>query len=61
MATEGCGQLTSNETYFSDSWLSSVKTFDEAMAAGVDHCGPAKKIHKGFCLATLEKLIKDWP
>ena len=28
------------------------------MAAGVDYCGPVKMIHKGFCLATLEMLIK---
>ena len=26
IATKGCGQLTSNDTYFSDSWFSSVKT-----------------------------------
>ena len=31
------------------------------MAAGVDYCGPVKTIHKGFCLATLGKLIKYWP
>ena len=31
------------------------------MAAGVDYCGPVNTIHKGFCLATLEKLMKDWP
>ena len=30
------------------------------MAAGVDYCRTAKKIHKGFCLATLEKLVKYW-
>ena len=30
-------------------------------AAGVDYCGPVKTIHKGFCLATLENLMKDWP
>ena len=30
-------------------------------AAGVDYCGLAKTSHKGFCLATLEKLMKDWP
>ena len=28
------------------------------MAAGVNYCGPAKTSHKGFCLATLEKLMK---
>ena len=26
IATKGCVQLTSNDTYFSDSWFSSVKT-----------------------------------
>ena len=29
--------------------------------AGVDYCGPAKTSHKDFCLAALEKLMKDWP
>ena len=26
IATKGCGQLTSNDTYFSDVWFSSVKS-----------------------------------
>ena len=30
------------------------------MAQGVDYCGPVKMSHKGFCLVTLEKLMKDW-
>ena len=34
IATKGCGQLTSNNTYFSDSWFSSVKTAEEMAAAG---------------------------
>ena len=59
-ATKGCGQLTSNDTYFADSWFSSIKTAVEAMAAGVDYCGPAKTSHKGFCIATLENFIKGW-
>ena len=61
MSTKGCGQLTSNDTYFADSWFSGVKTSEEVMAAVVDYCGPAKTIHKGFCLDTLEKLMKYWP
>ena len=61
IATKGCGQLTSEDTYFADSWFSSVKTSGEMAAAGVDYCGPVKTSHKGFCLATLEKLIKYWP
>ena len=28
------------------------------MAAGVNYCRPVKTSHKGFCLATLEKLMK---
>ena len=61
IATKGCGQLTSNYTYFAYSWFSSVKTAEEMSATGVDYCGPVKTSHKGFCLATLEKLMKDWP
>ena len=59
--TKGCGQLTPNDTYFADIWFSSVKTAEEAMAAGVDYCGPVNTSHKGFCLAMLENLMKDWP
>ena len=29
IATKGCGKLTSNDTYFADSWFSFVKTADE--------------------------------
>ena len=61
IATKGCGQLTSNATYFADSWFSSVKTAEEMAASGVNYCGPVKTSHKGFCLSTLEKLMKDWP
>ena len=59
IATKGCGQLTSNGTYLSGRCFSSVKKVEEAMAAGVEYCRTAKKIHNGFCLATLEKLIKN--
>ena len=61
MDTKVCFQLTSNDTYFDDRWFSSVKDSQEAMAAGVYYYGPVKTIHKGFCLATLEKLMKYWP
>ena len=53
MATKGCGQLTSNDTHFSDSWFGGVKTDDESIAGGVYYCGPVKMSHKRFCLATL--------
>ena len=61
IVTKGCGQLTSNNTYFADSWFISVKTAKEMVATGVDYCGEVKTSHKGFFLATLEKLMKDWP
>ena len=61
ISTKGCGQLTSNYTYFSDIWFSSVKMAEEAMAVGVDYCGLEKMIQQGFCLATLKFLMKDWP
>ena len=38
-----------------------MKTVDEAMAEGVDYCGYVKTIRKGFFLATLEKLMREWP
>ena len=59
ISTKGCGQLTSNDTYFADSWFRSVKTAEDMAAAGVNYCGPVKTSHKGFCLATLEKLMRS--
>ena len=44
IATKGCGKMTSNYTYFSNSWFSSVKTSEEMAAEGVNYCGPVKKI-----------------
>ena len=61
MDKKGCVQLKSNYTYFADSWFGGVKTAEEAMSEGVDYCRPVKTIHKGFCLATLEKLMKYFP
>ena len=48
IVTKGCGQLTSNDTYFSDIWFSSIKTTEGAIAAGVDYSGPVKTSHKVF-------------
>ena len=48
IANKGYGQLTSNYTYFADSWFSSVKTSEDMVAAVVDYCGPVKTSHKGF-------------
>ena len=50
---KGCGQLMSNDTYFSGSWFSLVKTSEDGMAEGVDYCGLVNTSHRGFCLATL--------
>ena len=30
------------------------------MTTGVDYFGPMKTIHKGFCIAKLENIMKDW-
>ena len=38
-----------------------MKKDEEVMAEGVNYCGPLKTRHKGYCIATLEKLMKDWP
>ena len=46
---------------FADIWFSGVKTDGGAMAEGVDFCGLVQTIHKGFCLATLENLMKYCP
>ena len=56
MAEKGCGQLTSNYTYFFDSCLSEVKTAEEKMAEGVEYCGPAKTRHNVFFLDTFRKV-----
>ena len=55
IATKGCGQLTSEDTYFADSWFSSVKTSGEMAAAGVNYCGPVKTSHKGFSNVAKQK------
>ena len=60
-ATKGCGQLSSNDTFFSDIWFSGVKKAEKAMDEGVDHFGHVKTTHKIFCLAKLEKLMKECP
>ena len=61
ISTKLCGRLTPNDTYFTDIWLSSVKTSEQVMAAGVDYCGLVKMSHKSFCHATLENLMENWP
>ena len=61
MDTKGCSQIKSNDIYFVDIWFSGVKSAKEVMAAGVSYCGLVKTSHKGFCLVTLEELMKYWP
>ena len=53
--TKGCGQLTPHDTYFADRWFSYVKISEEAMAAGVDYCGPVKTSHKDFLSSYIRK------
>ena len=33
---------------------------EETMTEGVDYCGLEKTSHNDFCLATLERLVKDF-
>ena len=60
MASKGCVQLTSDDTLFVDRCFSGVKKNEEKMDERVDYCGLVNTRHKGFCLATLGKLLKDW-
>ena len=50
----GCSKLSSNGTFFYNSWFSRVKTAEEANAKRVGFCRPVKTSHKGFYLATLK-------
>ena len=61
MATKGCVQLTSNETYFYYLWFSEVKTVEGEMAEGVYYFRPVKTIHKSFYLDTLTHLMRYFP
>ena len=57
-ATKGCGKISLNDTLFSDSWFSGVKTEEEVNTEGINFCGTLKTSHEGFFLAMLEKLMK---
>ena len=48
IATKVCVQLTSNDTYFADSWFISVKTAEDMVDSGVDYCGPVKVRYSFF-------------
>ena len=56
-----CVHEDTSYSYFSDIWFSSVKNVWDMVASGVDYCRAVKTSHKGYCLTTLEKLMKDWP
>ena len=57
---QGLDKILSKYTNFFDRWFIGVKTAKYEMAEGVDYCGPVKKIHKGFFLATFKNIMKDW-
>ena len=59
-STKGCDKLSSNDRVFDDIWFSVFIIAEKANAEGVYYFGPVKKNHKGFCLAILEELTKDW-
>ena len=56
IATKGCVQLASNDTYVYEIWFSSIKMAEEMVVAGVDCCGPVKTIHKGFLSIHVRKV-----
>ena len=60
-ANKGSGRLSSTNTLFSDIWFSGVKTMEDKNTEGIYYCRYVKTSHKGFCLAQLEKLLKEWP
>ena len=53
--TKGCSQRLSNDTLFNDICFDGVKAEEGSNLKVVDCFGPAKTIHKGFCLAKLKK------
>ena len=59
-ATKGCGQLSSNDTFFADIWFRIVKALLEENTEGEYYYGPLKTSYKGFFLATLGKLLKEF-
>ena len=58
--TRDCGQLSSNDTLFSNRWFVGVKIVEEGNSEGVYYCGPVKISHKEIFLAMLEKIMKEW-
>ena len=56
---KGCVQLSSKYTFFADIWLSVVNIVQQASAELLYYYGTAKTSHKVFCIAALEKLIKE--
>ena len=60
MDIKGCDELTSIDTHFYDNWSIGVKMAEEVMAWRVNYYRPVKTSHKGFCIDTFKRLIKDW-
>ena len=57
----GCGQVSTSDTLFYNSWFSGIKIVEEAYAEETEYCGPTNKIHKAFFLTLLEILLKYLP
>ena len=52
--TKVCGQMSSNETLFDDSWFNGVKTEEQANSEILHYCEPAKTSHKVYLLSKLK-------
>ena len=53
-STKGCGKLSPNDIFFTNSWFIGVKTQEEANVERLFFWGSVKTSHKEFCLDTLE-------
>ena len=59
-SNKGCGQLSSNETFFDYIWFIGSKTAENENEEGVDYCGTFNTSQKRFFLATLKIIMKEW-
>ena len=56
-ANKGCGKLSSNETFFSDSWFSGLKQVEEANVEGVDLFWACEGIFPGYDGKVNERVV----
>ena len=57
-AKKWCGELSSNDTFFSDTRFSGIKTVEDINVEGLYYCRPVKTSCTAFCLSMLVKAMK---